>query len=519
MAALLAVIMVAACGAPGGGPAGIAPPDDVPTDPQASLTVGTVAVPTGFDPHRERSGGERPYTFLVFDRLTTVDSSMRARPMLATGWELAPDGLSLTMDLRPGVTFHDGTPFDAAAAAANIERAKTIEGSTSADDLATVQAVEVVGPTEVRFVLSAPTPELPELLAGPSGAMISPTSFADPAVDLLKDPGLSGTGPYVVGEFVPNEHVVFRRAPGPNWDPDAGRLAELELRFMSDDRTRASALRAGELDVMYVNSADAGAVKEAEVLARSGRFVHHRSPTGVLQALLMRSSVLTDRRIRQAIIQAIDRDAIVHGLLQDTCSASDQLIREGYPGHSADFTDPLPHDPDAARRLLAEAGVTDGLDLDIFFITGRPQVPEVAQHMLSEVGIRADVTPLTSIEVLSAYRGDRAATWGYQITPDLGIGATVDYIMAPSGIGGQSPAVDAAATTARTALAPDERERATAELAQVLAAEAFFVPFCHLDANYVMTEQVVGFDSAPVPYAQFMLDLRYVAKMREATQP
>jgi peptide/nickel transport system substrate-binding protein len=78
---------------------------------------------------------------------------------------------------------------------ANIQRARTIEGSTSADELKPVTRVEVLAPDTVRFDLAAPTPELPELLAGPAGAMISPRAIADPTVDLLKDPKDAGTGP------------------------------------------------------------------------------------------------------------------------------------------------------------------------------------------------------------------------------------------------------------------------------------------------------------------------------------
>ncbi|WP_181780723.1 ABC transporter substrate-binding protein [Pseudonocardia pini] len=514
--ALAVVVATAACTAPAAdGPGRPPPAADTPVDPNGSLTVGTVTVPTGFDPHRERTGGERPYTFLVFDRLTRLDGALRAAPMLAEGWELAPDGRSLTVRLRPGVSFHDGTPFDAAAVRANIQRAKTIEGSTSADELAAVAGVEVLDPATVRFDLTAPTPELPELLAGPAGAMISPRALADPTVDLLKDPRDAGTGPYRVAEFVPNEHAVFTRAADTNWDPGAGRLAQLEVRFVSDDRTRDSALRAGELDVAYVNPLAANAIKQAEALGRGGGFVYYRFPTGVLNAMLLRSTVLTDPRVREAVMRAVDRDPIVRGLLQGTCVRSDQLAREGFPGHIADFTDPYPYDPEESRRLLAEAGLVGGMDLDISFITGRQAIPQVLQQQLAAVGITASLTPLTSIEVLSAYRQDQLASWNYQVAPELSPGATTDFVLSPAGVGGRSERVAAAARTARQTIDPTAREQGYEQTNRLIADEAFFVPVCHLDAHFVATDQVVGFDTAPVAYAQYMLDLRYVARAAE----
>src|SRR5699024_8938586 len=143
------------------------------------------------DPHKELQGGERPYWFLVFDRLTRMSAEGEIEPMLATSWEVAPDGTSVTFQLRDDVTFNDGEKFDAGVVKANFQRATTIEGSTVASDLASVDSVEVVSPTEVRFVLNTPNPELPGVLAGPAGAQISPAAIEE-GTDISKDPARSG---------------------------------------------------------------------------------------------------------------------------------------------------------------------------------------------------------------------------------------------------------------------------------------------------------------------------------------
>lgn len=506
-----AAALLAACGAPTGqraaapGTAGIA-------DPNGSLVVGTVAVPVGFDPHRERTVGARPYSFLVFDRLTRLDAGMKAQPMLATDWQIAPDGLSVTMSLREGVSFHDGTPFDAEAVRVNIERVKTIAGSTTADEIEPVTGVEVLAPHQVRFTLSSPMPELPEVMAGPQGAIISPKAIGDPSVDLDTAPGNAGTGPYVVEQYVPSERVVFTRAPGSNWDPAAGKLASLELRLVGDDRTRMSALQAGEIDIAYVNPQDAGAIKEARALGDSGRFVYHNSPTGVLSALLLRSTVLTNPALRKAIVTAIDRDAIANGLLQGTCSRSDQLARKGMIGYVDDFQDPYPYDPAKATATLMAAGLGDRTDLEIIYISGRQQIPEVVQQQLRAVGIEARLTPLTSVEVQTAFRADRAQSWNYPVTPEVSPGATMDFIQDRAGLGAANPELAALVEKARTTLDPVARDAAYAAVSRKLAEEAFFVPYCHIDAHYLMSPEVIGFDSAPQPYAQFMLDLREVGR-------
>src|SRR3546814_2393087 len=141
--------------------------------------------------------------------------------MLATEWTVAEDGKEVTFTLRDDVTFNDGSAFDAETVKANFERAKSIEGSMVLPALETVDSVEVVSPTEVKFVLNTSNPELPAILAGPAGAMISPDAVKN-KTDLSLEPGTAGSGPYKVAKFTPSEGVVFSPADGEKWDEGAG---------------------------------------------------------------------------------------------------------------------------------------------------------------------------------------------------------------------------------------------------------------------------------------------------------
>lgn len=115
-ATALAVTMLAAgCGYGPNSAESVPEPDTAVLDNGAGLVAATVAVPTGFDPHRERTSGERVYYYPVFDRLTRVETGGVVVPMLATSWDTAPDAMSMRMSLREGVVFHDGTPFDSRA--------------------------------------------------------------------------------------------------------------------------------------------------------------------------------------------------------------------------------------------------------------------------------------------------------------------------------------------------------------------------------------------------------------------
>lgn len=482
-------------------------------DPNGELILGTVTVPTGFDPHLEKHGGERPYWFLVFDRLTQVDAKGGLVPMLASKWETAADGKTVNFTLRDDVTFHDGAKFDAEAVKANVERAKSVKGSAVAEDLAVVDSVEVVSPTEVQFVLSEPDAELPSLVAGPAGAMISPKALADSSVDFTTDPGKAGSGPYVVDAFTPNEKTVFVPAEAKNWDPEAGRLKRLELRFIQDDRTMNSALRAGEIDVAYVNPANANGVKEAEALAKSGEFELVNQDTGVLNALLIRGDRISEPAVREAIMRSVDRDAIANDLLQGTCERSDQISRKGFPGYIDGYEDPYPYDAPAAKKMLQDAGA-DGLKIDIDFIAGREQIPQVLQEQLKAVGIKASLTPLSSIEVLTAWRSGEVDTWAYQIAPDVTVSGTGQFMMGATGFGKNVPALATAIKKARETVDDAERETAYQDMMKTALSEIMLVPYCHLDARYLVANGVVDFESAPLPYAQYMVDMRHVARSK-----
>lgn len=495
-----------------------AAPENVATDPDGTLRLLTTAVPTELDPHRETSGGARTYWFQVYDRLTTLDQHLRPQPMLATSWKAAKDGLSLTMQLRRGVTFHDGTPFNADAAVASVERAKTLDGSMVATDLEPVTKVEAIDEFTIRFVLANPMPELPATLSGPAGALISPKAIADPKRDLLTDPGDAGSGPYLVDEFVPSERASYVRAPGENWDREAGKLARIEIQLTPDDRTRFSALEASEADAIFIQPVFGDQVEEAIGLGDTEEFDHIATPGAALLALLLKTDVapMNDEAVRQAVIQAIDRDAIADGYMRGTCERSDQLAPEGFDGHVDDFQDPYPYDPDAAQQLLADAG-KEGTDLDLYVHAGRAQIPEIMKEQLSAVGINATVTPLAAIEVYTTWIEGGAPTWFYQLTPETHFLSTITSgVFGPTGVGGEPGAtITDLLDTARTRPPGPKLTSLYEDISREIADEAHFVPLCHPQTHYVVASDVVGFETAPSAYLNVTVDLRYVGRAQQ----
>lgn len=507
-AALIGALALTGCAGPGGDGPG-ATEDQLDLD--ATINYQVVTVPSTLDPHLERSTGDRIYTFLIFDRLTQVDKAMTAQPMLATAWEFNEDATTLTMQLRDDVTFNDGTPFNAEAVVANIDRAQNLEGSTAAGAIAMVDGVEATAEFEVRFDFNAPTPEFAEILTGTVGTMISP-AVIDSGQDLATDTTGAGSTAFVVDSFVPSESVHFVRSENENWDELSGRVAAINIDVVPDQRSRIAALRSGAADIAYILPDDPNGIAEAQAVAEADeRYQYVAAPTGVLNAIWLNAELLPDLEVRQALVQATDAQAIAEDLSRGTCSYADQLVREGLPGHIPNFDNPLSHDVAAAEALLASVG-QEGFRFDLGLISGRELVPQLVQEQHAEAGIVTELVPATAIEALTAYREDRAMSFYYQVNANPATSAIVSQdILAPNRIAGESPELAALAQQAATTVDPAERDEVYQEMMALALEQAFVVPICHLDSHHIATSDIVGLEDALIPTAQYSVDLRHIA--------
>ena len=152
------------------------------------------------------------------------DADSTLVPGLAIEWEWVDDDTALQLALREGVTFHDGTPFDATSVKTNIDRAKTVEGSAVAPLLGVVESVEVVDPLTVKLHVNGPAATLPRILADRPGMMISPAAIDDP--NLPEHP--VGAGMYRVQEYRSGDRAIM--VPFEDyWNPEWVKLGQLEI--------------------------------------------------------------------------------------------------------------------------------------------------------------------------------------------------------------------------------------------------------------------------------------------------
>ena len=372
-------LLVSACG---GGDAGSDTPSAA-SDPNAILRYAFVQNVSSFDPHRSSNAWDMVNLRLVYDQLLQEDQDGEIRPMLATSYEFTDGGKVLQLTLRDDVTFHDGTKFDASAVKANLERAKTLETSTLRGALRAIDSIDAPDPTTIRLNLNSPGGNLPALFTERYGSMISPAAFGNP--DLDQKP--VGSGMFTMTEYVPGQVTRYTKAAN-YWDPEAVKVAGVEVYVQTSSPTRLNMLRTGQIDMTYLDPS----VQDQAVAA--GLKVEPSQSTTIFRMTVNTAKAPFDKlEVREAMEHAIDRRAIVDGILFGIGQPTAQLIP---PGHWA-YDDKVAwdgpdynYDPAKAKQLLAQAGYPDGAEFEMLIpaLDDHRAVSEAVVPMLEAVGLR-----------------------------------------------------------------------------------------------------------------------------------
>ena len=345
----------------------------------ATLRLGLAAAPANLD--FTSTGGAAIFQALmgnVYEGLLQLDGKRGLTPLLATGYTVSRDGLTYDFTLRDGVKFSDGSPFDAAAVKFSLERVKTCKANTPGN-LAALDHVEVVSPTEAKVVLTKPDATVPFWLAGPLGAMFSPT-----AVDSLATKAV-GTGPFTVASYQTGVKLVLTRNDA-YWGAKA-LVKQVDLDYFADASAAANAMRSGGVDALYQSEA----YDQLSSFTNDPKLVVTTGSTqgGVVLSMNEANPALADVRVRQAISHAIDKKAVVAAA---TGGFATELHGPAVPTDPYFVTsdEPYPYDVAKAKQLLADAGAT-GLALT-FTVPNRPYaqaISQVVQQDLAAVGITA----------------------------------------------------------------------------------------------------------------------------------
>lgn len=322
--------------------------------------------------------------------LMGIDETGALVPLLATEWTTADDGLSMDITLREGVTFHDGTPLTADVVVWNFDR--LLDPAVNVPrrgPYAPIESVEAVDDLHVRLNLSSPAPYMAGALTQSTAAIISPNSVELDGNSYENITHLVGTGPYTFEERSFGESITVSR-----YDDYWGELPYYErvvFQVVPESTTRESLLLAGQVDMIILPPASDIPALEANP---NVEVVFGPSNRTIFIVINTSKPGLDDPRVRQALNYAVDKQAIVDGILFGAADVMDAPMAESLFGYSSLGT--YEYDPERARELLAEAGVEPGeLTLDFMAPTGRyvqdfPAAQAIANY-LSEVGVTANV--------------------------------------------------------------------------------------------------------------------------------
>lgn len=389
---------------------------------QGTLRIGIAEDPDVLDPTTNRTAaGRQPLTALC-DKLYDVSTTLELVPQLALGHEIAADGLSVVLRLRPNVRFHDGEPFDAEAVRFNMERNLTTTGSFRRTELVALDSVEVVDPLTVRLKLKQPQAYLlMVILAERAGMMVSPKAARELGDRFGSRPVCAG--PYKFVERVPQGRIVVQRFTE-HWNAAAFPFDRIEYLPITDSTVRLAALRSGEIqvaerltptDVPQLRSDARVRVAAASDLGfHSLRLNTNNGPRGQLLG--------RDVRIRQAIEAAIDRRAMVQALFEGQYGVGNQFVNPESPYYDASHPVP-PRDVALARRLLREAGASNlTFTLLVPAERERQEAAQFIQAMLAEAGITMNLETQDNATLLqNAQRGRYEAAftfWSGRPHPD-----------------------------------------------------------------------------------------------------
>lgn len=378
---------------------------DAGGDVDSTFVFGASGDPSSLDPAFASDGESFRISRQIFEGLVGVESGTAdPAPMLAESWEQSDDGLSYTFTLKEGVTFHDGTEFNADAVCFNFDRQNNFTGIAQSESLSyywgkimrgyadtgtsIYGGCEVGSPTEVTITLTEPFAGFIPALSLPAFAMQSPTALqeyqADEVGGTSEAPTLSeyaqghptGTGPFQFDSWEPGAEATVNAYEG-YWG-DQGQVQKVIFRVIGDTTARRQALESGSIDGYdLVAPADLGALESA------GYMLTNRDPFNILYLGMNQADpALGDIRVRQAIAHAIDKQQLVTQVLPEGTTVASQFMPDSVIGFNSGVTT-YDFDQAAAKALLAEAGFTDANPLTLTFNypvnISRPYMPNPEQ--------------------------------------------------------------------------------------------------------------------------------------------
>ncbi|MBR8646003.1 ABC transporter substrate-binding protein [[Brevibacterium] frigoritolerans] len=443
-----------------------------------------------YDPILGNSGNDHALLYPVYDTLVNYTSDLEPEPGLAESWE-TPDNKTIILHLREGVTFHDGTAFNAEAVKFNLERVNSEESNIS--DIANVEKVEVVDTYTVKLSLKQPDSSIILALSDRSGMMVSPTAVEKLGADFSQNP--VGAGPFKFVKWIHNGEIKFEAYEN-YWQEGLPYLDSITAKIMPDENTRLNAFKSNQLDFYWNVSAN-----NLQVLKKDKNITLDTNMRVYFHNIYLNTKMapFDKKEVRQAFLHTIDREAIVKAIYLGNGEPAYQAFPKDYWAANPDMK--IDYDPAKSKELLKSVGM-DTVSFDMFVPTvpEYQRVGEAIRAQAKEGGFKINIQTMELTKGVTLYFNEKQipanlTSWTGRPDPQQ----TVNLLLSGNGFynaGGETSA-EKEELISKAAASNDLKERADlyAKINEIaILDEAMTVPLVFTPVTAAMTQKVKGFE-------------------------
>ena len=471
-------------------------------DPLAAQSAGrggtlTMAIETDtatLDPLGISSINDRQVAIILYDTLLDIDAKGNIIPGVAEKIEASPDAMSFKLTLRSGVTFNDGTPYDAAAVVKNFQRIMDPKNRCRcASDVATVDKVEASGPLQVTIAMKSPSAHFPASLADVAGMVVSPAAVEKYGAEFGNHGG--GAGAFKLKEWRRGDRIVLER--NPNYWRNKVALDEVVLRPMPDQQTRYTSLIAGNIDVIM--NASPRDVLEAQK-QKSAQVLNPGSLGTLFIQFNMKAPDVSDVRVRQALAYATDRETYNKAINRGLYKIANTPFGSGLVPHEQVDNYPA-FDLAKARKLVADYGKPIRIKLVISSAPSSVLAGQAFQQMWKKAGIEAELVPTEAAQAIrNAFARDYQAMlfrWAGGTDPDKNVYQFFHSKGAVNLVQFSDPEMDKLLEAGRATTDKAERLKIYRQVNNILARQVPYLFLTYFENIWLVSNKVKGLPAVP----------------------
>lgn len=480
-----------------------------------AIAVGSIGEPSTLIPLLATDSASHDIAGLVYNGLVRYDKDLKLEGDLAERWEIAPDGLTITFHLRHGVKWHDGAEFTSRDVLYTYRVTIDPKTPTAYAD-AFKQVLKAEAPDDYTFRVTYAKPFAPALESW--GMSILPAHLLE-GKDITRSPlarNPVGTGPYIFRQWVAGQRVVLES--NPSYYEGRPYIGRYIYKIIPDSSTMYMELKAGGIDQMGISPIQYQ--RQTGTAEFTSRFNKYRYPAAAYTYLAynLRNPLFADRRVRQALTSAINKDEIIHGVLLGMGQVAHGPYKPGTWACNPRIRD-FDYNPERARALLAEAGWRDRNSDGILVKNGKPfqftiltnqgndqrlKTAVIIQYRLKAIGIEVKIRVIEWASFVSQFidKGNfEAVLLGWTISPDPDLFDI--WHSSKTGpkefnfIGYRNPEVDRLLEQGRSTFDMEERRRCYFRIQEILAEDQPYTFLYVPDALPVVSARFRGIQPAP----------------------